>query len=261
MVTVAREGNRTFDIDALPDARLVSSDGLVAVLTEPTNRYAHGVLGDTLEAAAVTVLDPSAQSIVQVVDFESDVVEGVAPMFADIDDDGVAELVVTLSNADGGARVAVVSESGGIFAETEPIGQASRWRHQIAVGPLGPDGETELVEVITPHLGGIVTFHRLEEGELVEVASIPGFTSHVLGSRNLDMAVVADANGDGRPELVIPTQDRQELAGLQRSADGVEIVWTVPLGSQVVTNLAAADLDGRLVIGLGTADGHLLVWE
>ncbi len=261
VVTVAREGNRTFDIDALPDARLVSDGGLIAVLTAPTDRYAHGVLGDTLEAGAVTVVDPSSQTVVQTIEFDSSVVEGVAPMWADVDGDGVSELLVTLSDSGGGARLAVISESGQISAESDPIGVANRWRHQIAVGPLGPGGETEIVEVITPHLGGIVTFRRMDGPHIPEVASLSGFTSHVLGSRNLDMAVVADADGDGQPEVVLPTQDRNELAGLERSAEGVEVAWSVPLDAPIVSNLAAADVGGRLVVGLGTADGRLLVWE
>ena len=261
VVTTGRRGNRTFEVEALPDARLVAGDGLVAVLTEPTDRYAHGVLGDTLEAASLTVLDPAGQSIDQVVGFDSAVIEGLAPMWADTDDDGVQELVVTLSDAQGGARLAVVSESGVLSAESEPIGQAARWRHQIAVGPVGPDGETELVEVVTPHLGGIVTFRRIEGGELPEMASVAGFTSHMIGSRNLDMAIVGDADGNGRPELVIPTQDRSELAGIERTSSGAEVAWSVDLDGNMVSNLAAADVDGRLVMGLGTEDGRLLVWE
>lgn len=261
VVSVTGEGNRTFEIEALPDSRLVTTDGLLAVLTGPTDRYAHGVLGDAIEASSLTVLDPERQTVEQVVEFEGSVVEGISPMWADIDDDAVAELVVTLSDSAGGARLAVVSESGAIAAESDPIGQASRWRHQIAAGPLGPNGETELVEVVTPHLGGIVTFHRLDGSDLVEVASIGGFTSHELGSRNLDMAIVADADGDGRFEVVIPNQRRTELAGIQRTDDGAAVVWSVELEGEIVTNIAAADIGGSLVLAVGTDDGRLLVWD
>jgi len=35
------------------------------------------------------------------------------------------------------------------------------------------------------------------------------------GSRNLDQAVIADFDGDGRPEVVLPRLSRDGLVGLQ----------------------------------------------
>jgi len=62
----------------LPDARIVTSAdiGLTAVLTQPTDRYAHGVLGDDLEAAAVLVRDDVDVTIAFT---EPDVAEAISP--------------------------------------------------------------------------------------------------------------------------------------------------------------------------------------
>ncbi|MDH3307717.1 MAG: hypothetical protein OEO77_09405, partial [Acidimicrobiia bacterium] len=50
-------GNRRFEVDALIDGRLaVSGDDRLAVLTSPTDRYGHGVLGDRLEPEQLTVI-------------------------------------------------------------------------------------------------------------------------------------------------------------------------------------------------------------
>ena len=57
-------------------------------------------------------------------------------------------------------------DDGHLVAEGPTIGQGYRGRHQIAVAPFGPNGELELVDVLTPHLGGIVEFYQLEEKKL-----------------------------------------------------------------------------------------------
>lgn len=262
VVVAGAGGNRTFEVDAIADARVVeSSDGLLAVLTDPTNRYPHGVLGDTVEASSVSILDPIAQTVKHRIDVTPDVIEGIAPLWADLDEDGLDELIVTLSNAQDGARLAVIGESGAITAESEPIGTGNRWRHQIAVAPFGPQGEVELVEVITPHIGGTVAFRSLGGPELAREAAVDGYTSHVLGSSNLDMAVAADADGDGQVELVIPTQDRTSMAGVAHTERGAEEVWRVALGARIITNIAAAHIGGELVLAIGTDDHRLLIWD
>lgn len=262
VVVAGAGGNRTFDVAALPDARLVeSADGLVAVLTDPTSRYPHGVLGDDVEASSVSILDPIAQVVQNRIDVAPDVIEGISPLWADLDEDGLDELIVTLSNSQDGARLAVIGESGGITAESEPIGRGNRWRHLIAVAPFGPNREVELVEVITPHLSGTVAFRTLDGADIVRVAAVDGYTSHVLGSPNLDMAVAADADGDGQVELVLPTQDLSTLAGIAHTVRGAEEVWRVPLGARMITNVAATDVGGGLAFAVGTDDDRLLIWE
>ena len=43
----------------------------------------------------------------------------------------------------------------------------------------------------------MVEFFQLENNELRIVAQVPGYTSHIIGSRNLDMALAGDFDGDG----------------------------------------------------------------
>lgn len=261
VVTVTGTGNRTFEVNGLVDGRLVESgDGLVAVLADPTDRYPHAVLGDSFEPSSVVALSPASRELAFETTFEDDVVETLAPLWADVDDDGLDELLITLSNPSVGARLAVLSEDGTVAAESEPIGRGGRWRHLVAVAPFGPDGELEVAEVVTPHIGGIVQFHRLAAAALTPVASASGYTSHVIGSRNLDMALAADADGDGQTELVLTTQDRSTLVGLQRSDEGIEVAWEFKLGDRLVTNLAGVDHEGSFGLALGTGDKTLLIW-
>ena len=85
------------------------------------------------------------------------------------------------------------------------------------------------------------------------------------GSRNLDMALAADFDGDGNVELLIPSRDRMALVALRRTGDSVAEAWQLPLDSQLATNLAAVELSGgsdsQIGLGAVTADGELFVWQ
>ncbi|UCF98321.1 MAG: hypothetical protein JSV89_02015 [Spirochaetaceae bacterium] len=42
---------------------------------------------------------------------------------------------------------------------------------------------------------------------------------------------------------------------------GARVAWTIPIGSRISTNLAAAELTGEdLVVDVGTAVGTVLLW-
>lgn len=192
---------------------------------------------------------------------EPRVVEGIAPIWADLDGDGRREIIVTVSDADQGAQLLVFDENGERVAVGPAIGRGFRWRHQLVAAPFGPKGEVELADVLTPHIGGVVEFFRLEGPILNLAAQVRGFSSHARGSRNLDMALAGDVDGDGRVELLLPSQERTELGAIRRTADGAEVAWIVPLGGRISTNLAAATLsDGSLAVGAGRSDGVLRLW-
>lgn len=266
-VTLLREDEvlDQLPLNAMLDARLVvNAEGQVAVYVDPTRRYAHGIMGDELEAAGLVIFTVTedrlqVQSRIDLPD--DDVFEGLFPIWADVDEDGEDDLIVTVSNRAIGAQLRVYQMDGTLLADGPAIGRGSRWRHQLAWGPFGPDGENELVDVLTPHIGGVVEFFAYQEESLQLVARETGYSSHVIASRNLDMAVAGDFNGDDQIEIVVPNQARNFLAGLQHDDDGVRIVWQLPLDGQIATNLSALMLpDGRLTLAVGTADGRLRLW-
>lgn len=251
-------------IDALPDARLVADErGRLLVLSGPTGRYAHGVLGDALEAASVTLIEttPELQVAAEIAVPSPQVIEGLAPIWTDLDGDGEREIIVTVSDDQQGAQVVAFDERGVRVAAGPPIGRGGRWRHQLAVVPYASDGGPELVAVRTPHIGGVVEFYVREGEQLHIVAELPGYTSHVLGARNLDLAFAADLDGDGGAELLVPNQALDTLGVLRRTTAGVEVAWTLPVGGRISSNLAAlSGADGRISIGVGRQDGALRLW-
>jgi hypothetical protein len=237
-------------VTGLPDARILADEKeRLLFLAGPSTRYQHGVLGDAVEATTITSVEisPTVGVARRIEVEEPDVIEGIAPIWADLTGDGRREIIVTLSNETLGARIAVYDEAGRL--------------HQLAVAPFGPGGELELAAVLTPHIGGHAEFFRLSGDRLELVASAAGFSSHVLGSRNLDIGLAGDFDGDGQVELVVPDQTLQTLNGVRRISQGADIAWTVPVGGRITTNLAAVTMaGGRLVMGSGHDDRTLRIW-
>lgn len=258
-------------LNALRDARpVVNGDGLIAVYAGATDqRYVHGILGDNVEGSALVVVKlTSNQFGIQTrVDLEGeDVFEGISPFWADVNADGIEDLVTTVSNSTVGSWIRVYLYDGAEFigqVNSAPLGQDSRWIHQIAFGPFGPNGESELVAIRTPDINGAVQFLRYnaETNSLDTVGEKEGYTSHMIGSRNVDMAVAGDFNGDGQPEVVLPSQDRTRIVGVQHTTEGVLEMWSLPVNGRIVTNLSAVVLpDSSLALAYGTDDGRLRVW-
>jgi hypothetical protein len=251
-------------LNALPDTRLLlDGEEHLLFLSDPTGSYTHGILGDRLEAKTVTLLSLKGGAQIQrKIELHGDlVVEGLSPLWADLVGDGEKEIIVTASDATGGARIVVYDSRGRLLAEGPSIGRGFRWLHQIAVAPFGPAAELELATVRTPHIGGIVQFYRWAEGGLEMVAERGGYSSHVIGSRNLEMALAGDLAGDGTIELVVPNQRRNALAGLKRTETGVEEAWRLSVGGTISTNLASVvSPAGIISIGAGREDGSLRVW-
>jgi hypothetical protein len=188
-------------------------------------------------------------------------IEGIMPLWADLNGDGMREVIVTLTSYRQGAWLAAYDEDGTLIGDSTAIGQGYRWRHQIVVAPFGPNREVELVDVRTPHLGRVIEFFQLKGSELVLTASYQGYTSHAIGSRNLDMALAADVDGNGRPELVLPNPEMTALGVIGRTEAGADLRRELTLNGRLTTNLAGVSLpDGTLALGAGTDAGLLMLW-
>jgi hypothetical protein len=250
------------DANALPDGRILSNgDGQLLVLSDPTPIYTHGVLGDAVEAGSVTLLDESGQILTKIPIPNDRVVEGIMPIWADLNGDGEREIIITISDSESGARLVAYNENGTEFTSSTPIGTGFRWRNQMAVAPFGPNGKIELVDVLTPHLNGTVEFFQLSGSSLERVAWISGYTSHSIGSRNLDMGLAADLDADGQAEVLLPNLGYNALGIIKHTPEGAAAIAEIPLKGKLTTNLAGISLsDGSIAIAAGTDQGELLIW-
>ena len=256
-------------INAQLDARIVmNSIGQIALYANATDqRYVHGMMGDQLEAATLLILEvrDSQIRVLSRIDLPGeDVYEGIAPFWADIDGDGIEDLVTTVSNGSLGARLrAYLWVGAGVRQEVDgpAIGQGNRWRHQLTAAPLGPSGEIEIAAIRTPHLNAEMEFYRVTGNSLQLAASMPGLTSHVIGSRNLDQTAAGDFNGDGQPEVLAMDTSRHAVVAVQRHDSGADEIWRLDAGGEIVSNFAPVELlEDRLALAAGTADGRLRVW-
>lgn len=248
--------------DPLLDGRVVTFGPWMAALVEPTDRYGHGVLGDRIEAGGVEVIDTRSGERTRIVIDAPSVIEGLSPMLIDVDqtDGAEPEVLVTLSNGDDGAWLALYNLDGSLRARSDAIGRGNRWRNQLGAAWTAPNGALEIVDVRTPHLDGVVEFFRVDGARLERVASTSGYTSHVIGSRNLDMGILVDADQDKLDEVVLPTRDLGSLAVLDRVDDDVVELGRIELGGSLSTNIASQWLVGQAWLAVGTRDGRLLVF-
>lgn len=235
---------------------------------ETLERNTHGALGNREEGYKLSTMywDESTNTIkvAETITLEGNslVYEGLAPMWGDINGDGIDDVLTTISGLSRGAalRAYLLSESSsavsadgakyGITSEASSpfIGTDDRWLHQLGVGPFGPNGEIEIIQMRTPHIGGIIRFHHLvtkDDGsqELKSILSLsePTHTSHDIRSRNLDMVTIGDFNGDGIPEVVVPNFESDKLVGWQRTGTkDVEEVWCVPIPKFLDSNIAVS---------------------
>ena len=259
------EGSSILEVQALADARILQDErGRLLFLSGPDETYDHGVLGDSIEAVGITLVEtnPEFRIAKRITVPEGLVIEGIMPLWHDLDGDGVREIIVTASDRSSGARLLVYSETGLLIAESEAIGQGYRWRHQIAVVSPAPGEPPEVVSVRTPHIGGILEYFRLSSDRLERVATAQGVTSHVIGTRNLDLALSGDFDGDGVVEVLLPDDNRRQLVAVQRSQSGAAIEWSLPLAGTLSTNLAATTDDrGQISVAAGLENGTLWIWS
>lgn len=196
----------------MPDSQIIQRGGNTSWLIDPVTTYDHHVFGDDAEPSGFAVqfkghmmtykLGPDA------------VFEDRRVQLDDINGDGKLEAIVVKTYLAKGAALAVYGiKADGIhpIAETPAIGAPHRWLNPIGV--LRTQGQPPVIAaVITPHLTGSLRFYQLKDEKLVETGRLDGYTNHIFGTRNVDMARIGDLYGDKRSEIILPNLARDKLA-------------------------------------------------
>ena len=188
-------------------APLSAENILSAEYAVPTDRYAHGILGDAIEWAELHIItdgaDDNLRKLYRVVLPPDRVFEDVAPRLVDVDGDGQQEVVVVETRASEGAQLAIYDETGKIAA-TPHIGRTNRWLAPIGAADLDGDGAIEIAYIDRPHLAKTLRVWRYLDGALVPVADLPGLTNHRIGERDIGGGIRDCGQG---PEMITASAD------------------------------------------------------
>ncbi len=247
---------------ALPDGRVATGtrDIARAWLSEPTRRYDHGVLGDKIEASSVTLEERGGKrSVVRLKD--DAVFEDLHPRLADLNGDGLDEIVVVKSYLARGSALAVIGSAKGryeIVAETPPLGSANRWLDPAGIADFNGDGKVDIALVRQPHVVGMLELWTFADGRLRKTGEFPDVTNHVIGSRAIDMGGMGDFDGDGIADLALPSLDRKRLRIIGFVPQAHEIA-SIALPAKAVTDSATSITKTGPALVLGLEDGKLAV--
>jgi FG-GAP-like repeat len=243
--------------DALPDGRIAEGkrDIARAWLADPTTRYDHGVLGDAIEAGCLVVEQRDGTQ--HAVRLQADAVfEDLEPRIVNLD--GHDRILVVKSYIDRGSALAVIGEHDAGFAildETPPIGTPHRWLNPAGVADFDGDGRQDIAVVRMPHAAGVLELWTWRDGRLTRTLELADVSNHVIGSRVLRMSAVADFDGDGHPDLAIPSFDRRELRLVAFTPQPRDIA-RIKLPARITTEIALLKHDsGPPILLAGLENG------
>lgn len=213
--------------DGLPDGFIAEAEAGVtdvarAWYADPTTRYAHGVIGDSIEAAALIAETPAGARLR--LDLPDDqVFEDRTPRVVDLDGDGRADIIAIRASRSGGAAVAVFGVQAGrlrLRAATPEIGRPNRWLNIAALSDLAGLGRRQIAYVQTPHIGGTLHLYDFDGADLRRLDSLFGFSNHAIGARELRLSALIPGDGSAAPELAVPDASRRRLRIMAVAAGG-----------------------------------------
>lgn len=212
----------------LPEKQIAinNSATVYAQYAQPTAKYRHGILGDSIEAEQLVVV----QNRIVYTHTVSDkyVFEDIKPRLFDVDNDGELEFITIRTHVTKGAGIMIYKIIDNVLTEfswVEEIGLSNRWLNIVASFDLDNDGTVELTWIQTPHIGGILKVADIKAGKLEVLFELSGYSNHSIGERNLCLSMVAKIG----KEIVffVPTQDRKKIAGFKLSDKVIQKAETI----------------------------------
>lgn len=186
-----------------------------------TDEYGHGVLGQLRDAKALTIHvfrpgDPRITCPAETTLPDGAVFEDIAPHLADLDGDGLPEVIAVRSTVTDGARLEVYDRRARLLATTPPIGTRNRWLAVLGAADLDGDGHVEIAYVDRPHLAKVLRIWRYRDGSLTEIAALPGLTNHRIGEEYITGGIRDCGTG---PEIILASANWRQVIALHHDKD------------------------------------------
>jgi hypothetical protein len=246
--------------NGLPDglvARHSGGDIVAAWYEDPTERYGHGILGDAIEAGSLVVERADGRVFRHVLS-DRHVFEDRTPRLVDLDGDGKMEVVAIRSSLTEGGAIAVYGLHDGALVEKAvagSIGTANRWLNVAGIADFLGTGDRQIAYVKTPHIGGTLIVYRYTGDSLERVGALGGFSNHAIGAREQRLSAALDLDGDGVPELAVPSADRKRLRLVGFKDGALRDLADIPLPARVERAIVVEETARGPAMLLGLADG------
>jgi FG-GAP-like repeat len=230
-----------------------------AWLASPSTEYPHMALGTPVHAGSLQVqAAPSAGGALH--DYllpVGRVFEDRVPRLIDLDGDGRDEIILIESDSKLGSALVVFGlrpQIGGggpglrELARSPFTGQPFRWMNPVSAADFDGDGRLEIVSVVTPHLGGLLTMYRFAPPYLVPLGQTGDASNHRMGTAEQQLAAIVKPTTPGiGPAVIIGDSSYRKLKALRWKPNAAA---TAPAaGAAANAAIPAAD---------GVAEG---IWE
>ena len=257
--------------DAIPDGRSVASGALTVSLVDPTRANPNDALGAAVHAGALLIVerrpvepgpDPKAvpNTRTRVPAGPGAVFEDREPRLADLDGDGLPEIVTVRSYPDRGSALAVVGRKGSgwaVLAETPPAGEPPRWLNPAGIADFAGAGRPQIAAVQAPHGNGLLQLWSYRDRALTKLAEKPGYANHVAGQAAQGLAATVILAGKTRPALLLPVLDRTALALLEVENGAFVERWRLALPAKASFGIGALGTGRNIHVLVGLEDGRL----
>lgn len=220
-------------------AALAQAVGLVAAwYAEPTDRYPHAVLGDAFEYGALAVRLQDGTEHRAVLE-PALVFEDIAPRLADLDGDGLAEIITVESDASAGARLAIWTvDRRGLrrLIATPHIGTRFRWLAPVGAADLDGDGAVEIAYIDRPHLAKTLRVWRFTRDggrvTLALVAALGQLSNHRIG---WDYIIGGLRDCGAGPEMILASGDWRAVMAVRLEAGALRAIRLGPYSAAAVS--------------------------